>query len=378
MGHTMMMRVVLFMSFALTVLAASKTKATTSTCKQLKDAYKSSSCCSSPTTVTSYTLAGTGTQVVPKPSTSLKGTNVCAGKKPKSGFDNFNCTLNGVLQAFEQAGANVTAGYRGSLNATGRVPITSSYLDAGLCPVNVHWHLGTEHYSAGQYDEFGTGPKEEGLKDDTAADTRRAGEVRVGFRCRYYDTKDKRFTTKYNWKHCDPTTKVGETYEVHWPHSRAGACGTPNQWQTPFYDGVFCMPKVTNTWKDIGVQAQVFTIINDENYYYPDLMRGMIIEGDYGKDMVKYTGSTTGTTRDNTVCSKYAPITWQVDRKCHLISASSFDKMCADMKQQRDDMSGDTHAHGSRKLVADFIAANNQQRRSFFQTEMKDVEESVL
>ena len=27
-----------------------------------------------------------------------------------------------------------------------------------------------------------------------------------------------------------------------------------------------------------------------------------------------------------------SPITWQVDRKCHLISASSFDKLCADMK----------------------------------------------
>eukprot|EP00959_Pyramimonas_sp_CCMP1952_P361950 7580033-Pyramimonas_sp.AAC.1 len=25
--------------------------------------------------------------------------------------------------------------------------------------------------------------------------------------------------------------------QVHWPHSAAGACGTPNQYQTPFYDG---------------------------------------------------------------------------------------------------------------------------------------------
>ena len=34
--------------------------------------------------------------------------------------------------------------------------------------------------------------------------------------------------------------RVGETYEVHWPHSALGACGTPLQYQTPFYDGVFC------------------------------------------------------------------------------------------------------------------------------------------
>merc|ERR1712061_688625 len=74
-------------------------------------------------------------------------------------------------------------------------------------------------------------------------------------------------------------------------------------------------------------------------------MRGWIVDGDYGLDIAKYTGSTTGTTRNNEICSRYTPITWQVDRKCHLISASSFDKMCADMKAQRDDMSKDLYAH---------------------------------
>jgi len=121
---------------------------------------------------------------------------------------------------------------------------------------------------------------------------------------------------------------------------------------------------LTNTWTNIGVQAQVFTIVNDEAYYYPSLMQGMIRlpNTDYGKDMAYYTGSTTGTSRNNTVCSGYAPITWQVDRKCHLISASSFDKMCADMKQNPDDMSNDLYAHGSRRLVWQNLSANNQQR----------------
>merc|ERR1719313_5366 len=86
----------------------------------------------------------------------------------------------------------------------------------------------------------------------------------------------------------------------------------------------------------------------------------MIVAGDYGKDITKYTGSTTGTTRNNTMCSAYSPITWQVDRKCHLISAASFDKMCADMKMQVDDMSGDLHPHGSRELVDPKLVANNQ------------------
>merc|ERR1712185_626784 len=88
-------------------------------------------------------------------------------------------------------------------------------------------------------------------------------------------------------------------------------------------------------------------------------IRGMLIEGEMGTDVAAYTGSTTGTSRDNEVCSQYTPITWQVDRKCHLISASSFDKMCADMKAQRDDMTDDLHAHGSRDLVDPQFAADN-------------------
>lgn len=196
-----------------------------------------------------------------------------------------------------------------------------------------------------------------------------AGKARQGFQCNFYDDSDAKFTTPYEWKFCDKTMEVGQTYEVHWPHSAVGACGTPNQYQTPFYDGVFCnLPleafktlQPQDIASAVGVQAQIYTIVNDEAYYYPDLFKGMVVEGDFGKDMAIYTGSTTGTSRDNVMCSQYTPITWQVDRKCHLISASSFDKMCADMLTQQDDMSDDLYAHGARELVADVLAANNQQ-----------------
>merc|ERR1712014_319613 len=179
---------------------------------------------------------------------------------------------------------------------------------------------------------------------------------------------DSRFTTEYDWKYCSDM-HVGETYEVHWPHSALGACGTPNQYQYPFYDGVFCgaTAELLGTLQPqdiasaVGVQGQIFTIVNDENYYYPDLVRGMIVDADHGmgQDMAVYTGSTTGTSRDNTICSSYTPITWQVDRKCHLISASSFDKACADMLQMRDDMSMDVEPHGARELVLSSLAADN-------------------
>jgi len=295
------------------------------------------------------------------------GTNPCEGKKPyyagtpgfpdtpQPYFENVECMTNGIINTVEQAGANVTRGYVGGFSALG-TPITEPYWKAGLCPVNVHWHLGSEHLSVGEFDENGRGP----------ARRRLASGARKGFLCHHYDDADAKFTTPYDWKHCTSMT-VGETYEIHWPHSAAGSCGTPWQYQSPFYDGVFCTDGVVslsplNTDSTIGVQSQVFTIVNDESYYYPDLIKGMIVGGDMGADIGKYTGSTTGTSRDNTICSRYTPITWQVDRKCHMISASSFDKMCADMLAQADDMSSDVEPHGARELVADHLAADNLQR----------------
>lgn len=277
------------------------------------------------------------------------GPNPCAGKKPD--LPNVQCVIDAVEQTGEQAGANVTKGYNGQ-RETDAVPITVPYYQQGLCPVNVHWHLGAEHYSLGEYDENGKGT------------TSQYDEVREGFQCHYYDDKDPKFNEPFDWKHCIGM-EVGKTYEVHWPHSAAGDCGTPFQYQTPFYDGVFCKDNIlTDTAQQIGVQAQVFTIINDDSYYYPDLFRGMIVDGDKGQDLAIYTGSTTGTSRNNEICSQFAPITWQVDRKCHLISASSFDKLCKDMSEQPDDMRDDMHAHGSRELVDDAHAANNHQTRA--------------
>ena len=323
--------------------------------------------------------------------TTLEADNVCAGAKLQ--FDNIECmdvalgdasnvTVDPSVVAGPQAGANVTKGYNGDLEMNGVVPITKPYYQAGLCPVNVHWHLGAEHYSAGEYDcQFDHDDDHDDEHRNLAGhvnkcgptdiDHRRelAGKVRQGFQCNLYDADDEKYTAPYDWKFCDASMEVGQTYEVHWPHSTVGACNTPNQYQTPFYDGVFCNLDMDSfltlgaqdVASNVGVQAQVFVIVNDESYYYPDLIKGMIVEPklDRGSDLAMYTGSSTGTTRDNDMCSPYSPITWHVDRKCHPISASSFDKMCADMMTQRDDMSDDLHAHGSRKLVADKLAANN-------------------
>mmetsp|Transcript_25073 Transcript_25073/g.38380 ORF Transcript_25073/g.38380 Transcript_25073/m.38380 type:complete len:291 (-) Transcript_25073:12-884(-) len=196
------------------------------TCGALKKWFKQEGCCGNSEKEVDIVT-------VPKPQKRLFGANICEGKQPVNAgpgdgyFNNVNCLSGGQLQSLEQAGANVTRGYRGGLDAGGRVPITTSYLEAGLCPVNVHWHLGTEHYSYGEFDEHGDGPANSAEEDDEGeADSRRLAKARLGYRCHKYDASDAKFTTEYNWKHCEGM-HVGETYEVHWPHSAAGACGTP-------------------------------------------------------------------------------------------------------------------------------------------------------
>ena len=308
--------------------------------------------------------------------------NFCHKAKPGSAFDNIDCVNSQVEQAggdVTMAGTAYTAAEQGTRSAIAGSTnqgtsglITEPYFKKGLCPVNVHWHLGAEHRSAGQFDENGKGPGDDSHRKLLA------GATRLGGRCHHYDSHDPKFTKPYEWKHCDASMKVGETYEVHWPHSALGACGTVNQYQTPFYDGVFCnadptvtgaaggqgevdLTGVTDFSHAVGVQSQTFTIVNDEAYYYPDLMRGMIVDANHGKTVTAYSGSTTGTSRSNTVCSAYGPITWHVDRTCHLISASTFDKMCADMKAQNDDMTDDLEAHGAREVVSREYTADNKE-----------------
>jgi len=268
--------------------AAGSASSVNNTRGQIKTLYKDNACCGN-AAKTIHAAALPDTTGI-SPHAVLTTRNPCTNQQPTSvaAFQNKPYFKNGVRHAVEQAGGNVTKGFQGTLNAAGRTPITKQYHEVGLCPGNVHWHLGAEHYSVGEYDEQGTGSA--GTTDyiDTAGrlDSRRlaAGKARKGYQCHHYKNRGTytKFTKEYNWKHC-VGSHVGETCEVHWPHSAAGSCGTQWQFQTPFYDGVFSRRgqsgvdlSLTNTWTNIGVQVQVFTIVNDEAYYYPGLMKGMI------------------------------------------------------------------------------------------------------
>merc|ERR1712232_46019 len=117
------------------------------TCAHLKTEYKEGACCGSPDTTVPV-------QIIPNPTTRLSGTNPCANQKAitQPRFNNIDCFKNGIREAVEQSGADITKGFEGGIN-TSHVPITVPYYKTTLCPVNVHWHLGAEHRSAGEFDE---------------------------------------------------------------------------------------------------------------------------------------------------------------------------------------------------------------------------------
>ena len=146
-------------------------------------------------------VSAMGVPLSTEPGGAFSQNNPCEGAKPIHAdpvaedeyFKNTPCKdeFTSVLNVLEQAGANVTKGYRGEIEALegNRIPITAPYWKEGLCPVNVHWHLGAEHLSVGEYDEDGKGPSYDVHRKMLAyADTRQ------GFQCHHYDSSDAKFT----------------------------------------------------------------------------------------------------------------------------------------------------------------------------------------
>lgn len=153
-----------------------------------------------------------GNDLVPDTVNSpAQGENTCAGKNPN--IPNRDCVFNAMINVGPQAGANITKGYKGDLEVDYE-PITDPYWKAGLCPVNVHWHLGAEHYSVGQFDENGKGSREIDWTIDGGG-----GDDLGSFQCHHYDENDVKFTRPYDWKHCIGV-EVGQTYEVSFLHSQ--------------------------------------------------------------------------------------------------------------------------------------------------------------
>ena len=266
-----------------------------------------------------------------------------------------------------QAAANVTLGSTGEMKAA-LSPIETPLSEVeGMCVVNVHWHFGAEHENKGTYDIAGA---EWQAKHGQPPSKREAG-LELGNQCPGYDPSDPKYTTPYEFEYCTDM-RVGYTYEFHWPNSNLGMCGTKWQYQSPFMNGVLCKANqadlspgdaVASVFDSkstkIGVQAQVFTVVNDSAYDYPewDSLKGWNTA--LTKDVAIYQGSTTGLRNGNEVCrATGGMVSWQVDRGCHLISAKALDNLCKAMKAQKVDMSSDTGPQNARKTTAAAITTN--------------------
>ena len=280
-----------------------------------------------------------------------------------------------------QSATDVTKGAAGDRDP-GIAPVVD-YNDAGMCTVNVHWHIGAEHRSEGQYDEAAA--FDHPNKDTYAGSHRRLASADGGMRIGHMCTKGKELweandasvrnsdgsVNEYDWKYCKDM-HVGLTYEFHWPHSSLGACQTPWQYQYHFLDGVLCgatqggidiataANALTTKAHAIGVEGQVFTIVNgmggDAVRPTWDVLNGW--DRQAAKDVAYYQGSTTG---DAVQSGAHAGdkcrgtgdlVTWHVDRECHTLEASTMDEMCRRMMIiSADDMSPDVAPHGARETV---------------------------
>jgi len=238
-----------------------------------------------------------------------------------------------------QSPRDVTASSPGSL--TPRVPV-GDVAPTNYKHVNTHYHLGAEHKSTGEYDK---------QHDTSHARRLLSAETEYGFYCDNVASVQALSTaqkTDYTWEYCE-NTHVDKTYEMHWVYSSGGE-GDLSAGLGGAFD--------TQNNPSVTVRAQVYHIVNDNSGVYDrnDLLDGWDATA-AATDSVTYSGSTTGRSYNNAdSCSPYQ-ITWQVDRKCHLISAKSFDAMCKKMKEQYA-MDADAEPHSSRDLVTAALSSS--------------------
>ena len=338
-------------------------------------------------TTKNYAATDAGYSITQNPFAADYGANPCidaTGQAPlRSDLGDIECE---DASTGAQSGTDVTKGAAGDRDPA-LAPIVD-YNDMGMCTVNVHWHIGAEHRSEGQYDEAAA--FDHPNKDTYAGSHRRLasadGGMRIGHMCvkgkELWEAKDPSVrnadgsVNEYDWKYCKDM-HVGLTYEFHWPHSSLGACQTPWQYQYHFLDGVLCGATMGNVdiatasallmdkTHGIGVEGQVFTIVNgmggDAVRPTWDVLNGW--DRVAAKDVAYYQGSTTGDAVQSGAnagdkCRGTGDlVTWHVDRECHTLEASTMDEMCRRMLViSADDMSPDVAPHGARETVTNALS----------------------
>jgi len=213
---------------------------------------------------------------------------------------------------------------------------------------NVHFHLGAEHKSDDYKDDTDAKAYDAANDRRLSDDRRLAANVRPGYMCSKDGLSNDQLKA-YDFKYCQGQVSVGKSYEVHYVHSSAGydAEDLKNADKDLMDDGLGGAANGRGQLNpQVVVQGQVFQIVQGAATI-DDMLHGWTVVG-HDKS-VMYSGSTTGPSHNNQVCSPYV-ITWHVDLMCHQVSPESFDNLC---KQMNDiyKLQGDLFPHGSRKIV---------------------------
>lgn len=228
-----------------------------------------------------------------------------------------------------------------------------------LPQTNIHFHLGAEHRS----DEYNLGADSElfdrGMgqafpvapPNVPGQSIPPAHSVRPGWMCPISGYTPAQLSNDYEWKCCLGEMHIGKSYEVHYVHSNAA----PGTDMNPVIgDGLAVAAGAARGLLNpqVVVEAMVYTIVNDNDaaYTFDDLVHGWDIAGLDNSSRVMYAGSTTGNSFNNEVCSPFT-VSWHVDKKCHAVSAKSFDEMCCEMRDTYGQFA-DLQPHASRLLLS--------------------------
>ena len=245
-----------------------------------------------------------------------------------------------------QAPKNVTPGFVGD-RPTRFTPLDGN-IPNQFIQVNLHWHLGAEHYSLGEYDITPGGPTARDAEIQSVIPAQpQPSTTQPGFFCDVKGFEDK--LNAFNFQHCVDAF-VGYTYEFHWVYSSGGPLSDTFQ----LWPGLGQVFNRTIT-PAIVVRGQACRVINDES------LTAAEIEADYQNFIqqwrqpplgqgVRYVGSTTGSSVNNEVCSPVTVHGWHVDTKCCTILAQTMDRTCQEMIALG--LADDVKPKGSRELVA--------------------------
>jgi len=189
-----------------------------------------------------------------------------------------------------------------------------AYEKMNLC--NVHFHRNAEH-KAPDYSVF--------VRDGDNS----------GWACEKPSSKRLAKGSHVTYEGCEGIAP-GDTIEVHWVYT---TCDTETKGAKPLGDGLSaCMTELCAN-PQLRVEAQVFLLSKDGTLKFNDQEPVTT-----HTNIVRYEGSTTGTSYSNSHCSPYQ-VNWNVRTSCDTLDIDDFAKWCSSNKYN------DNHAHGVRALV---------------------------